>query len=261
MKCPPNLKPVLVSLLVAGCASSPKLLPKNEINKPVFHQTDFIALGAASGPSWARREGSGTFRDSIYFIPNFNYEIKVNDWASYTLLPVLWNLRMTGEQYSDSAHLKLRKLHVAFHGGISGLAFSSRDGWVSSGLIALESKYLIDRKWFLGALLLGEMDDLGDWGRRTNRLSIGIGAQVSDRNSLKMAYSLSRFELPRYRAFNIGGYYHFDGDTRTELDLRHTYYAWRKHVLGSEIGFDYRNYSVSKTGQFSIGVHYAYMFD
>lgn len=261
MKCRVHVKSVFLAFWVVGCASVPKTLPKNEINEPVFHQTDFNSLGVAVGPTWTQREGGDTYRKGIYVLPNFIFNYKVSDWASYSLLPVFWNFRLSGEQYSDSAHLKVRKLHIALHGGISGIGYSSRDGWVSSGLVSLEGKYLINRNWFVGTTLKSGWDDLEAWDTRVDRLTLGAGTQISDRNSLKLSYSLNRFELPRNTAYNYGEIYHLDGDTRTEVGLRHTYYAWRKHVLGSDLGFAYRNYSPSKTMQLSAGVHYAFMFD
>jgi|GEM_PF-6299844 len=252
---------LLPAFLMIGCASAPKILPKNEINEPVFHQTDFLALGAGIGRTWSQREEGDPYKERGYVLPILNYENKVSDWAGYTLLPVFWNLRLTGEQYSDNVHLKPQKLHIAFHGGINYLGYSSRDGLVSGGLASLEGKYLINRYWFLGTVLKSGLEDLEDRSSRIDGFSAGFGAQVSERNSLKWTYSLQRFILPRNTAYDIGGIYHLDGDTRTKIDLRHTYYAWRKHVLGSEIGFAYRNYSVSTTRQFALGVHYAYMFD
>src|SRR5690606_27970187 len=44
---------LLPAFLMIGCASAPKILPKNEINEPVFHQTDFLALGAGIGRTWS----------------------------------------------------------------------------------------------------------------------------------------------------------------------------------------------------------------
>lgn len=252
---------LLAVFYLVGCASAPKILPRNEINEPVFHQTDFFALGAGIARTWTQREGGDSYREGGYVLPMFNYQNKVSDWASYTLLPVFWNLRLTGEQYSDSEQLKQRKLHIAFHGGINNLGYSSRDGLVSGGLVSLEGKYLFNRYVFLGAVLKSGLDNLENRSSRIDGFSAGFGAQVSERNSLKWTYSLQRFILPRNTAYDIGGIYHLDGDTRTKVDLRHTYYAWRKHVLGSEIGFAYRNYSVSSTRQFALGVHYAYMFD
>jgi hypothetical protein len=254
-------KSLLMAVLMAGCASTPKILPKNEINEPVFHQTDFYALGASIGPTWTQREGENTFRQGMYVAPDITLEYKVSDWASYSLLPVFWNLRLTGEQYSDGAHLKIRKLHVAFHGGISGLGYSSRDHFVASGLVSLEGKYLIGPNWFLGAGLESVWGNLEKWGRRIDGVSVGVGAQMNDWNSLKLTYSLSRFEIPRSFAYGYGEIMHLDGDTRTEVGLRHTCYAWRNHVLGPELGFAYRNYSISETLQLAIGAHYAYMFD
>lgn len=254
-------KPLLLAFLMAGCATAPKLLPRNEINDPVFHKTDFIALGAVGGNSWTRREGGDAFRDDIYLVPDLAFETHVNSWASYGLLPVFWNLLLTGEQYSDGAHLKIRKLNIAFHGGITGVAYSSRSGWETGALLALDGKYLITRNWFLGAELKAEWEDLAEWDSRIDRISIGVGAQVTERNSLKLTYALNRFDLPWDEAYNYRGIFHLDGDTRTKVELRHTYYAWRNHVLGPELGFAYRNTSVSKTLQIAVGAHYAYMFD
>jgi hypothetical protein len=261
------LKSLPAAFLFACAPGAPKIIPQNEINEPVFHKTPYGGLGASQGKVWSsfdeRRLLSGhAVRDmeGIYFSPRFYLDYNVNAWAGYTLLPVFWNFLLTGEQYSDSTHLALRKLNVALHAGVSGLAYSQASGWVMSGLVDFEGKYLVDGRTFLQSGIGREIYDLDDITHAINRFSAGIGEQVSERNSVILAYDIFYYDIPKRSGTNYQGIGFAAKDTRTEVTLRHTWFAGHRNSVGPEIAYFYKNLDFIRNHGVKLGLHYDYIF-
>lgn len=248
-------------LHLAGCSSRPKLLPRNEINEPVFHTTHFSGLGIALGPTWVREPGSDGYRNGVYAEPGYYYERNVNRWASFVLWPGFWNLLLSGEQYADSGSLKVRKLHLSVHGGVSGLSYSQRDGWQATGLAQLTGKFLIDRSWFIQSVAGRQSYDLSDIAYGIDFFTADLGWQVSAGNSLHFAYGLSHYDIPDASVGNVGGIEYHDGDIQTRMALRHSFYAGPKHVFGPEAHVSYRNSGFIDGHALGIVVHYRFLFD
>lgn len=248
-------------LLLGGCSSRPKLLPENEINEPVFHTTHFMGLGASLGPVWFRGQGDDGHERATAFDPRIYLVTNVNRWASFTLWPAFWNLLLTGEQYADGGGLKVRKIHLSFHGGVSGLTYSPKDGWQFTGLAQLTGKFLLDENWFVGVETGRSLYDLGDMAHGVNQFAADLGTQLSPRNSLRFTYGMAHYDLPDDSHSNTSGIKYSDGDVRTKLALQHSFYAGRKHVFGPEASLSYRNAGFEDGHAFGFGLHYRYLFD
>lgn len=246
--------------LLAGCSSGPVLMPKNEINEPIFHTTDFTSLQAGLGAYRSRVPDSSRYRPGMYFAPGLTFDRPVSDWASYSLLPVFWNLLLTGEQYDDESTLRIGKPAIALHGGITGLAFSSRSGWQTSAAFAMNMKMVWSRLLFSDMESGARIPDLANVENSMVYWAIGTGAQVSERNSLKLAYNYTLFLLEPYRAFRIHEIDYAHRDDQSGWSLRHSFYAGRRHVLGTEAGFMFKNADFRTEHALWYGIHYAYRF-
>lgn len=234
------------------------------MHEPVFHKTPFASVGAGLGKSWSKYalgDEPGFRLDGIYFDPIVMLEAPVSDWASYSLLPVLWNFLLTGEQYADSTSLKVGKANVAAHAGISGFSFSSREGWRFNGLLAVNGKILVSRNVFLTGSLGMDFYDLKMPRSTVNGLGLGAGVQVTERNSIHLGYDIRHFNIPWNSESNYLGIRFREDDTRTEWTIRHAFYAGRNHVFGPELAFAYRNTDVEGNRAVKAGFRYRYAWD
>lgn len=262
-------KEYFVLLIFFGCSSAPKILPKNEINEPIFHKTNFAALGTSLGKSWSWFDPRWNFlsnqrythQDDIYVNPAIEYDRNENAWATYTLLPVFWNLLWTGEQYADSSNLKIKKLDLAFHGGISGLSYSQASGWVTSGLLAISGKYLFNNHLFATSILGVDAGDLDRIENTVDEAELQFGWQTTERNSISLDYHIWHFNYPRFDMIQDQGIYYRDADSRSQWMLRDLFYFKRKNVFGPEAMFIYKNYDVLRNHCIELGFHYEYRFD
>ena len=246
--------------LLTGCSSGLVLMPKNEINEPIFHTTDFTSLQARVGAVRSRVPDSSRYRPGIYFAPGLTFDRPVSDWASYSLLPVFWNLLLTGEQYSDESTLRIGQPAIALHGGIEGIAYSSRAGWQTSAALSLDMKMVWNRLLFSDMELRAEIPDLATVENSLYHWSIGTGGQISERNSLKLEYKYTLFLLEPYAAYRHYEIAFRHRDDGSGWSLRHSYYAGRRHVLGTEAGFLFKNDDFRTEHAFWYGIHYAYRF-
>lgn len=262
--------------LLAACSSTPKILPRNERNDPVFHQTDFTYIGVAGGPTWTRHDealryssgpdlhdtvGGSEFVPAIYFNPRYSYTRMVGRAASYTLVPVYWNLLVTGDQYADSVNLAANRLHFSLHGGINGLSYSQRDGWVWSAEAALAGKCLLGSRGFLSAGASLHWDDLSNASLRRYRASLLAGRQLTGRGSLHAEYELTYYDLPEWTWANFRGIEFLGEDVQSDVNLRYTFYATPKHVFGPEAGVVFRDRGTADNFSLSLGAHYRFVFE
>lgn len=246
--------------MLTGCASGPVLMPKNEINEPIFHTTDFTGLKAGLGPVFSRVPDSSRYQDGPYVDPGVTFVRPVSHWASYSLVPVFWNLLLTGEQYADPSTLRIGKPAAALHGGISGIAYSSRSGWQVSASLSGDMKMVWNRMLFSDMALGAQVPDLGTWEYSIYHWSIGMGGQLSDRNSLKLAYKYTLFLMEPFTGYWDRQILFSHRDDQSSWSLRHSFYAGRRHVLGPEAGFMFKNADFRTEHALWYGIHYAYRF-
>lgn len=251
-----------MTALLAGCASGPVLMPRNEINEPLFHTTDFTSLEAGPGYVVFKDFRSSLYQGAPYFDPGATFARPVSDWASYSLLPIYWNLLLTGRQYADDGTtLRMGKPAIALHGGITGVAYSSRSGWQTSAGLSLDMKMVWNRFLFTYMDLGAVMPDLGTVENSMYHWTFATGGQLSERNSLKLAYKYTLFLLEPYTAYRDREILFGHRDDQSAWSLRHSYYAGRRHVLGPEAGFLFKNADLFTEHAFWCGIHYAYRFN
>lgn len=255
-------------MLLAGCTSAPNLLPNNEINEPLFHKTHYLSLGAGQGRTWTRFDERLTWfgepisgNDGIYVDPRLMHEAKTSEWSSFTLTPAFWNFLLTGEQFSEAGSLITRKLALTLHGGVSGFFYSQADGLYFTGLLALQGKFLLSETVFLHSIMEVETPDLRKMGTTINSFSLGVGKQITERNSLRLDYGILHFNIPRYSSANHLGLLFEDNDSQTHWTLRHSFYAGRKHVFGPEATYLYKNLGVTRNRAIKLGLHYRFVWD
>jgi hypothetical protein len=251
----------MTAVLLAGCAPGPVLMPKNEINEPLFHTTVFTALEAGLGPVLSRVPYSGKYQPGVYFTPGVTFDRPVSAWAGYSLLPVFWNLLLTGEQYADASTLRTGKPAIALHGGINGLAYSQRSGWQTSAALSLDMKMVWNRLLFTDMDMGTGFPDLGAWENSMHHWAVGMGAQFTERNSLKLSYKYTLFLVEPGAEYRDREILFSDRDDQSGWFLRHSFYAGRRHVLGPEAGFLFKNADFRTEHALWYGFHYAYRFN
>jgi hypothetical protein len=247
--------------VLAGCSPGARALSRNEINEPVFHETDFASLGASAGPVADRTREPGGYRSDFYFMPRFQYDFKVGPWASFTLLPVFWNFLLGGSQYPGNlSDLGIGKPLIALHGGVSGFSYSQRDGFDFPGAAALSGKYLFDASWFADMEGAAELRDVRSTANSTYGLSLGLGNQFTAKNSVKLEYAIRYFRFEPGLRYSDHDLWFGNGNAQTKLLLRHSYYPSPRHVLGPEFVFSFKDSDFRKEHYLALGFHYDYRF-
>ena len=253
-------KNIWMMALLTGCGSGPVLMPKNEINEPIFHTTDFTGLQAGTGAIRSRVPDSSRYRPAIYFAPALVFDRPVSAWASYSLLPVYWNLLLTGEQYADGSTLRTGKPALALHGGVSGISYSQRSGWQTTAALSLDMKMVWNRFLFTDMGLGALVPDVATVENSMYHWAVGMGGQISERNSLKLEYGYTLFLLEPFTAYRDHEILFGHRDDRSNWSLRHSFYAGRRHVMGPEGGFLFKNSDFRTEHAWWYGIHYAYRF-
>lgn len=246
-----RLTPLLPAFVLLACGPGRFLVPRNESEEPVFRQSHFASAGGSGG--FASTEAG------YYLQPLIWCEANVSPWASFTNLPLYWNFLLSGDQY-DGETLQRDRLHLSLHGGLAGLAYSSRDGWEFPGNVILQGKYLTG-SWFLVPAVGVDLHDLREPASTAGRASLSLGYQADDRNSLRVGYGFTRYQLPGGRSLDHRGVAFRDGETRSDLQVRHSLYLAGRHVLGPEAGVSIRNRDPAENHSLSAGFHYRYVFD
>jgi hypothetical protein len=234
----------VLSAILAACAPSGRILPRNESNEPVFYKTHYFSFGNAVSAARLREKGDDDSLSLRYFHPIVLGYINMGPWASFFALPVFWNFLLTGEQYADSRSLQSGKLHVALHGGLTGLGFSSRRGWMADERIGLAGKYLFGPRLFWSQALLA------DWHQSQGRDSLAgenlsnvvlagqLGRQFTDGLSSSLLYSMSYYHDKDHIANNRAGGLGMRSETFLhELGWRSSWYWTPRNVLGFSASF------------------------
>lgn len=242
---------LVLSGVLLACGPGKFLVPRNESEEPVIRQSHFASVGGSGG---AATEAG------YYLLPLIWCEASVAPWASFTNLPLYWNFLLSGDQYDGGGILLRQRLHLSLHGGLSGLAYSSRDGWEFPGNVVLQGKYL-DGRWFLVPALGVDIHDLMKRGSLAGRGSLALGFQADDRNSLRVGYGFTRYRLPAGSSLDHRGIRYRDGESRSDVQVRHSLYLAGRHVLGPEAGVSLMNRDPAGNLSLSAGLHYRYVFD
>lgn len=249
-----------VAISLAGCASAPMTLSRNEINEPVFHETHYATLGVSAGPVAGLSRDSGGYRRDFYFLPRFLYEYNVSPWASFTLWPVFWNFLLTGNQFAENSDLRIGKPLIALHGGISGFAYSQREGFLFPGLAVLSGKYRFNESWFADCTGEIQLRDARSAANSTYGFSMGLGDQVGAKNSLNLGYAIEYFRSEPGLTYSDHHLEFRDGNAQTKLSLSHSYYPSPHHVLGPELIFSFKDSDFRNENYVALGLHYDYRF-
>jgi hypothetical protein len=250
-----------LALIIWGCSSTPRLQPINRINEPLFSRANYASLGIRPGRSWVDLEGDGQSRQGIYLTPDFSLDYNVNEWASYLLLPTYWNFLMTGNQYADSLNLRRRKLHLTMHGGLNGVFYSARNGLGFPAEWGLAAKYLCNDWIYLASHIGLGIFDIKEASENHYDFGGELGWQMTKKSAFSLSYAFMHFHLSGYHNVNRFGLWHFDGDSNSELFLKHAYYIRGKHIIGPEIGYGYRNSGSDGRKYLLAGFTYRYVFD
>lgn len=265
--------------LLAACSTAPKILPRNELNEPVMHQTHYTAIGFGampellhtdlqySDPQAGYYQESGSFGFEFHALPRLAYERSVAPWASFSILPVYWNLLLTGDQYAASASLKTGKLHAAFHGGPTGIHHVEGEGWRLTGEVELSGKYLASQRWYYAPTAGVAWSNHTEIGEQQRYAQVVAGWQLREEHSFSFGGRFTAFAAPsgeislsRARLgteeLNVE-----DGDYWTSLWVGNTNYLGPRHVFGTELGFTWREGDNEATQGYRIGAWYRFVFE
>jgi hypothetical protein len=247
-----------VGTLALGCAKTPIRKPINEANRPVFHTTHQLSLGAEAFRTFHGGESEvRTERKDFHWQPTVEAFVNVTPWAGYHMLPVFWTFLLTGEQYADSSRLRVGRLHAAASGGLSGLAYSQRDGFSTRYEASLLGKYLFTPRLFATAVVHGDMLESNGQTSFRSYTILRAGLQAWGDNSVTLDYSRLRFHLPSGTQESMDGLQYRDGEDFNRLTLRHDCYLRAKHVFGPEIGLGWRN--TGDKPALRAGLHYRFV--
>lgn len=251
----------IVSSLFFGCSRAPAILAKNEINEPVFRESHYLAVGgeASYDSPWEDGTDFGS-RHHFQVLPYVSHAVLVSPWAGFSFWPLFWNFRLTGGQYAADGELKTGALLLALHGGVTGFAYSQREGWLFTGAVSLDGKYRFGAAWFADAEADAQSLDLASLEDRLYGFSAGLGNQVSARNSLKLAARYDYFDLTAHTAFEDHALSFRKGDTRWEASLNHSFYPTPRHALGPRAGIAFRDGASRKGYYLTLGLHYDFRF-
>jgi hypothetical protein len=257
-------------LLLFGCASKPKFISKNEANDPLFYPKNHATIGTSIGSVWADKAVFYNFfgppikegyKADLYFNPTFSYDVNISKWASYQVWPLYWKFLLTGEQFEDSLHLKVNKVHVVIEGGPNGIAYSARDGLTTSIALAGRLKYLFNKNLFSETILHYSMYNTKEPKYSIVTLFSEIGSQISAHNSISLSYSSAYYNIPRFTGNSVYGIVFEKDESLNEVMLKHSFYLFKKNIFGPEVSFGFKNYALEKDNYFKVGVHYSYVFN
>lgn len=235
--------------------------PVNEINQPVFYRLDYVAAEALAGAAFSRDSEEAPREPGLWFEPRVTFEKNINPRAGFSFWPLYWNFLLTGDQYDAGGNPETGKLNLAAHGGLNGIGYSSRDGWLLGAALGLRGKYLHDDRFFLRGGLLAEVADLAAPGKSLLSLESGLGCQVTPVHSLLVSHALILHKADSGRYHFRHGLRFFDGDLGNEFRLGHKAYLTPSHIVGPEIGYGFRNGEMGGAGYFLVGLKYRYVVE
>jgi hypothetical protein len=246
-------------LVIASCTNKPKIQPVNEINEPVFFRANHLAVEATLGRQVINSDIDSTYKSSLLFEPNLLFDVNVSEWSSYTVWPLLWNFLLTGDQYSDSASLRIRKFNIAAHLGLNGLGYSQREDIYFSGGLGVRTKILLSQKMFIRTDVFFQLNDIREISRGIGTNALNFGLQINQTNSILFSHSISIYRIEDGAYYLKNGIAYFNEDINNEFRIGHKMYLGKNHVLGPEIGYGFINSKAGKDDYYLIGFKYRYV--
>lgn len=255
------MKPLLsfsALLLATGCAFHSANPAPNEANEPLLHTSHYLTVGAQT------RLLSGGEVDDIAWrgdlAPLGKLEVNVNRWSSFNLLPINWNILLTGEQYDDSTHLTVGKLHAIATGGLLGFAYSSADGFELPANLNLVGKMLFTPRVFAAASVGGSMADVLDPHGITWESGLKAGIQIWEPISIGAETSVLLEQLDRGWFSQRDNVLFEDGDVSFYSGLTLQAYPSPRHILELAGGYRRKNPDATGPGQPIFRTSYRYVF-
>jgi hypothetical protein len=249
-----------------ACANGKRLQPPNQINEPVFYSRPYAALGLGLGEQLNFQrdftQRYATPKKQLLVEPVLTWFYPLNAWAGFYLLPTYWTFLLTGEQYDTTAgfeSLRTGKLHLALSGGLSGLAYSGREGWEAQFQVLLQGKYRFSERVFSQAdysrLIFGNFETaLDGW-------NAGLGYQWLPALSVFVNYQGAVLTLSEYQVATLNGMEFQDNDLLSVVSVTTPWYVTPKHVVTPEIAYGHRNSSGREGSLIRAGLQYRFVFD
>lgn len=260
---------LILLAFLAGCTSRPRLTPQNQINEPVFYSKPYASIGIGVGEQLNFQrdftQRYATPQKERLIDPALIWFYPVNDWAGFYLLPTYWIFLLTGDQYErmpdgepGSGSLQQGKLHVALSGGLSGLAYSGRDGWEAQYQALLQGKYRFSERVFAQADYGKTV--FGDFGTALDGWNAGVGYQWTPGLSLFFNYNGSVLTLPKYQRAALNGMEFQDNDVLSTVGLTVPWYLAARHIVVPEIAYGHRNSSGLEGSLMRASLLYRFVF-
>ncbi len=119
--------PFLIFLI--GCAGGTQNNYISQINKPVKNKGNYVRFGVGVGSAFHSYDYRTQEEDVTWGIST-----EIDIWKDVSkrweraIIPTVWRVLLTGKQYDENRFLKAGIVHSSFTGGLTGIAYSQRDG-------------------------------------------------------------------------------------------------------------------------------------
>lgn len=251
----------LAAFVLSACSPVPRMRPADARQEPVFHETDYATLGADHLFHWGEPD-----RNSLHGEKGFTYwpvvawGLNMSPWVNLNLLPLMATVLLTGDQYGEDGMLEAERVHLSAHGGIVGVSYDDRDGWLFPAEAGLDAKILAgDRVWGEGRLAVRttSTDRLRE---RQWHSALGFGWQAGPRAALYLRYAGILIDMPAGYQGSLNGLGLADGDRLGQLTHGVDVYLTPRHIFRFEILGGIRNERISGRYYAALNMGYRFVF-
>ncbi len=116
--------------MLIGCAGGTKNNYINQIDRPVKNEGNYVRFGAGVGADFHLIEYDSHVEDDVTWGISSELDIwkDVSKRWERAIIPTVWRVLLTGQQYDDNKSMRTGMVHSTFAGGLTGIAYSQREG-------------------------------------------------------------------------------------------------------------------------------------